>query len=56
MCTMVFQVQGKTDNYVRLKIDGKGISFMGNKPFCSAAFKIQDEALTVTFHNLLRNY
>ena len=29
MCKMVFQVQGKTENYVRLKIDEPGISFKG---------------------------
>ena len=29
MCQMVFQVQGKTENYVRLKIDEPGISFKG---------------------------
>ena len=29
MCKMVFEVQGKTDNYVRLVRDGKGIEFLG---------------------------
>lgn len=29
MCKMVFEVQGKTDNYVRLVKDGKGIEFLG---------------------------
>ena len=27
---MIFEVQGKTDNYVRLKKDGIGIKFLGN--------------------------
>ena len=26
---MVFEVQGKTDNFVRLQKDGKGIEFLG---------------------------
>ena len=30
MCEMIFEVQGKTDNYVRLKKDGIGIKFLGN--------------------------
>ena len=30
MCEMIFEVQGKTDNYVRLKRDGTGIKFLGN--------------------------
>ena len=30
MCEMIFEVQGKTDNYVRLKKDGTGIKFLGN--------------------------
>ena len=29
MCRMVFKVQGETDNYVKLKPDGKGIEFLG---------------------------
>ena len=30
MCELVFEVQGKTENYVRLKKDGHGIKFLGN--------------------------
>ena len=30
MCEMIFEVQGKTDNYVRLQKDGIGIKFLGN--------------------------
>ncbi len=29
MCKMVFSVQGKTDNYVKLEPDGAGIEFLG---------------------------
>ena len=29
MCEMIFEVQGKTDKYVRLEKDGKGIKFLG---------------------------
>ena len=29
MCEMIFEVQGKTDNYVQLEKDGKGIKFLG---------------------------
>ncbi len=29
MCAMVFQVQGKTVNYVQLAMDGEGIEFLG---------------------------
>ena len=28
---MIFEVQGKTDNYVRLEKDGKGIKFLGKQ-------------------------
>ena len=31
MCKMVFSVQGKTDNYVKLMKDGGGIEFLGIK-------------------------
>ena len=29
MCEMIFEVQGKTDTYVRLAKDGIGIKFLG---------------------------
>ncbi len=29
MCMMVFEVQGKTDNYVQLAQDGQGVKFLG---------------------------
>ena len=29
MCRMVFAIQGKTENYVRLEKDGLGIEFLG---------------------------
>ena len=29
MCKMVFTVQGKTEEYVKLDIDGAGIQFLG---------------------------
>ena len=29
MCEMIFEVQGKTDDYVRLAKDGDGIKFLG---------------------------
>ena len=29
MCEMIFEVQGKTDNYVQFEKDGKGIKFLG---------------------------
>ncbi len=29
MCKMEFQVQSKTENYVKLQKDGKGIEFLG---------------------------
>lgn len=28
MCMMVFEVQGKTDNYVKLVKDGQGVEFL----------------------------
>ena len=31
MCRMMFTVQGKTEEYVRLAIDGAGIQFLGNQ-------------------------
>ena len=31
MCTMIFEVQGKTDDYVKLEKDGAGIEFLGEK-------------------------
>ena len=31
MCEMIFEVQGKTDNYVRLEKDGTGIKFLGKQ-------------------------
>ena len=29
MCEMVFEVQGKTDKYVKLVKDGEGVEFLG---------------------------
>ena len=29
MCEMIFEVQGKTDNYVRIEQDAMGIEFLG---------------------------
>ena len=30
MCKMVFEVQGKTDQYIMLQKDGYGVEFLGN--------------------------
>ncbi len=29
MCKMVFSIEGKTENYVKLQKDGNGIEFLG---------------------------
>ena len=34
MCTMVFEVQGKTDDYILLKQDFDGVEFMGKIIIC----------------------
>ena len=31
MCEMIFEVQGKTDKYVRLERDWGGIEFLGKR-------------------------
>ena len=31
MCEMIFEVQGKTDNYIRFVKDGEGIEFLSMK-------------------------
>ena len=36
MCQMEFEVQGKTDDYVRLERDGQGIEFLGIIGFLSS--------------------
>ena len=41
MCAMVFQVQGKTVNYVRLEQDGEGIEFMGDKTLVEYDIQLQ---------------
>ena len=42
MCTMVFEVQGKTDDYVQLKMDHQGVEFTGlpSKPKITKVFNI----------------
>ena len=43
MCSMVFAVQGKTDNYVQLEQDGMGIDFLGGRTLVE--YEIQLETL-----------
>ena len=31
MCNMIFEVQGKTDDYVKIEKDGSGIEFLGER-------------------------
>ena len=42
MCQMVFEVQGKTENYVKLARDFQGIEFLGKNIVVSLlVFKLQ---------------
>eukprot|EP00094_Tigriopus_californicus_P006421 TCALIF_06184-PA protein Name:"Similar to GLRB Glycine receptor subunit beta (Homo sapiens)" AED:0.20 eAED:0.20 QI:0/1/0.66/1/1/1/6/0/430 len=49
MCQMIFEVQGKTDDYVRLVKDGKGIEFLGGRKLVE--YEIQLEELGITSVN-----
>lgn len=42
---MIFSVQGKTDNYVRLERDGPGIEFLGGRTLVE--YEIQMEVLEI---------
>lgn len=43
MCEMVFEVQGKTDNYVRLAKDGvRGIEFLGGRTLVEYEIQLED--------------
>ena len=42
MCELVFEVQGKTENYVRLKKDGHGIKFLGNNFYLDYLYLINE--------------
>ena len=49
MCQMIFEIQGKTDNYVRLVQDGtegEAIKFLANKQLVE--YEIQKVVLTTT--------
>ena len=51
MCAMVFEFQGKTENYVRLKKDGGGVKFLGTRNLVE--YDIQLEKLYVrSRHNI----
>ena len=51
MCAMVFEFQGKTENYVRLKKDGGGVKFLGTRNLVE--YDIQLEKLYVrSKHNI----
>ena len=49
MCAMVFEVQGKTDQYVKLSRDGAGIEFLGGRTLVE--YEIQMETLEITSKN-----
>ena len=46
---MVFEVQGKTEQYVRLEQDGKGIEFLGGRQLVE--YDIQMETMEITSNN-----
>ena len=46
MCELVFEVQGKTENYVRLKKDGHGIKFLGNNFYLITYIKKRNNGTT----------
>ena len=49
MCAMMFEFQGKTENYVRLKKDGDGVKFLGTRNLVE--YDIQLEKLYVRSKN-----
>ena len=50
-CEMLFEVLGKTDNYVQLVKDGNGVEFLSSRTLVE--YEIQTEALEVTSrHNV----
>ena len=53
MCELVFEVQGKTENYVRLKKDGHGIKFLGNNLYLDHLY-LKNEITTL--HICLSQY
>jgi hypothetical protein len=54
MCQMIFEMQGKTDNYVRFVKDGEGIEFLGNiqKKFYSYLQSCLKNKIQKSFSNL----
>ena len=49
MCAMVFEFQGKTEKYVRLRKDGDGVKFLGTRNLVE--YDIQLEKLYVRSRN-----
>ena len=49
MCGMIFEVEGKTDQYVKLSRDGAGIEFLGG--WTLVEYEIQMETLEITSKN-----
>ena len=49
---MVFEVQGKTEQYVQLEQDGQGIEFLGGRELVE--YEIQMETMEVTSNNISR--
>ena len=45
MCVMIFEVKGKTDDYVQLKKDGYGVEFLCNTFNKLHSFFIQNHSL-----------
>ena len=52
MCELVFEVQGKTENYVRLKKDGHGIKFLGNNFYLDYLYLINEITAKRVHHRL----
>ena len=53
MCELVFEVQGKTENYVRLKKDGHGIKFLGNNFYLDYLYQKRQNYGTTYIHHRL---
>ncbi len=49
MCQMIFEVQGKTDNYIRLAKDGNGVEFLASRTLVE--YEIQQEDLEISSKN-----
>ena len=39
VCSMEFEVKGKTDNWLQLKADGIGVDFVGKNHYNSGVFR-----------------